>query len=300
MFHNKQDVLDFGKRLFKKAGEDDIGGGAAELSYRFFLALFPLFIFLAAMGGFVASAMNVANPTQEIMDLIGDSLPDDSASVLETELQGILQEQNVGLLSLGIIGSIFAASAGINTLMKEMNRIMSQEESRGTIQRTALSLVLTVLSAAFLIAAFVTFFVGQVYGPRIADEVGLGNVATTLIGLARWPLAIVLTMLAVAFLYWLAPAKRLPPRWFSPGAVFFAIGWAMATFLFGVYVANFGSYNAVYGTLGGVVVLLIWFYLTAYLLLLGAEINALTAEKQEEEAPGAREREVSDRTTVGV
>jgi membrane protein len=205
-------------------------------------------------------------------------LPADSASVLRTQLEAVIEQRNAGLLSFGVLGAIWASSSGINGLMKNMNRIYSVGESRGMLARYGISLGLTFLSAGLLVCAFVVFFVGQVYGTEIAGEVGLSQTASTLITLARWPAAIVLVIMATAFMYWLAPNTPIRLQWISPGALFFGLTWVVASFLFGVYVSNFGSYNATYGTLGGIVVLLIWFYLTAFLMLLGAEINAVLAE----------------------
>jgi membrane protein len=287
----------YGKRLIEKIGEDDVNGAAAEMAYRFFLALFPFFIFLAALSGFVASTFNVDDPTTEIMDLLGDSLPDDASSVLEEQLRSVTEQRNGGLLTLGILGAIWATSGGISALMKNMNRMYSVGESRSRWARYAISLGLTFLSAGVLVLAFVLFFTSQVYGPRIADEAGLADTARTLISLALWPATLLMIMFAVAFLYWLAPNAGLRLRWISPGAIFFTLTWLIASFGFGLYVANFGSYNATYGALGGVVVLLIWFYLTAFLLLVGAEINAAVAEKETgSEAPTGGRQAVAAKT----
>ena len=103
--------------------------------------------------------------------------------------------------------------------------------------------------------------------------------AATAFALARWPVAIAVMLVAVAFLYWAAPNAKLPFRWISPGALLATVGWIAMTFGFGIYVSNFGSYNATYGTLGGVVVTLIWFYLSGFVLLLGAELNAVLADE---------------------
>ncbi len=270
----------YGMRLIEKIGEDDVNGAAAEMAYRFFLALFPFFIFLAALSGFVASTFNIEDPSTEIMELLGDSLPEDASSVLEEQLRTVTEQRNAGLLSIGILGAIWATSGGISALMKNMNRMYSVGESRSRWQRYAISLGLTFLSAGVLVLSFVVFFAGQVYGPELADEVGLESTARTLISLALWPATLIMVMFAVAFLYWLAPNAGLNMRWISPGAVFFTVTWLIVSFGFGLYISNFGSYNATYGTLGGVVVLLIWFYLTAFLLLVGAEINAVIAEKE--------------------
>lgn len=279
-------LIDLGKRIKDKVSEDDLSGSAAELAYRFFLAIFPFFIFLAALGGFVASSIDVENPTDEIMELLGESLPSDTASVIRTQLEGIIDNQSGGLLTVGVLGTIWASSSAIGALMKTLNRVYSVAEDRNLIARYAIALGLTIMSAGTIVLAFVILFVGQIYGPEIAGEIGLEDTASWVISLARLPAAIMLIMLAMAFLYWMAPNTRLPLAWISPGAIFFTIAWLIATFGFGIYVSNFGSYNATYGALGAVVVLLIWFYLTAFLILLGAEINSLIVEKRLEDEEG--------------
>src|SRR5690606_27794998 len=226
---NTKGLIDLGKNLKDEAGKDDLGGGAAEIAFRFFLAIFPFFIFLAALNGFVASALDGEGRTDEIMDMIGDSLPEDSANVLRGQLEGVLGQQNAGLLSVGILGAIWASSSGINAMMKRLNQVYGVGETRSGPVRIGLSLLLTVLGAGLLVLAFVVFFVGQVYGPDIAGEIGLEDTAADLISLARWPIALLLVLLAVGFLYWLAPNAGLPFRLITPGALFFAIGWALAT-----------------------------------------------------------------------
>lgn len=283
MAFDRKRVFHLGKRLKDEVSEDDISGAAAELAYRFFLALFPFLIFIAALGGFIASNIGVQDPTGEIMEMIGDSLPEDSAGVLETQLRSVLEQRNGGLLSVGILGAIWAAASGVGSLMKTMNRIYGVGETRGMVGRTAIALGLTIAGAGFMVLAFVILLVGQLYGPQLAGEIGLENTAADVLGLVRWPAAVVLVMVAVAFMYWLAPNAEVPLKWISPGAVFFTLGWIIASIGFAFYVANFGSYNQTYGALGAVVVLLIWFYLTGFLLLLGVEINSVLTEEVAEE-----------------
>ena len=266
-------------RLVHEIGSDDVSGGAAELAYRFTLALFPFFIFLAAMGGFVASAFHIENPTDQIMNQLGNSLPSDTSSVLRTQLTGVIGTHNAGLLSVGIIGSIWAASSGIGALMKTTNRIFDVEEKRSTLRRYVIAITLTILGAGLLVVTFALFFTGQIYGQEIAGNIGLQGAAATAFTFARWPIAVCMILIAVAILYWQAPATDVPLRWITPGALFFAIAWLVATYLFGLYVANFGSYNATYGALGGIVVLLVWLYLTGFLILTGAELDAVLAQR---------------------
>jgi membrane protein len=277
-----------GKRLVKEIGEDDLSGASAELAYRFFLALFPFFIFLAALGGFVASAFDIANPTDEVMNRLGDSLPEDASSVLRTQLESVIEQRNTGLASIAIVGAIWAASSGIGSLMKAMNRIFEVKETRPLWLKYGTAVGLTVLGAGLLVTSFTLFFVLQVYGTRIADELGLSSAGNVGLTVAGYVLPVIGVMIAVAILYWQAPNTNYPIRWISPGAVVFTVSWLVGSFLFGLYVANFGSYNATYGALAGVVILLIWFYLTGFLLLLGAEINVILTQAYEPEVHDAQ------------
>lgn len=294
------DLFDLGKRLVEHVGGDDVSGLAAEMAYRFFLAIFPFFIFLAALGGFVAAAANVDNPTDEVMDLIGDALPDETSAVLRGELQNVLGSENPGLLSFGIVGTILAAAGGMNSVVKGFNRAYNVKETRPFWMKMPLTVGLVLLGGFSIVGAFILLIMGTVYGQQLANELGLGTVAGTLFTFARWPIVALMVLIAVAFLYWAAPNVKLPFRLISPGAVFFLIVWLTATWLFGFYVSNFGDYNATYGTLGAVVILMIWFYLTGFVLLLGAEINALLAhvvapeELEEEERQKFHDHAIPD------
>jgi len=279
-----RELLEFLTQLYLRARDDDVSGGAAELAFRFFLALFPFVIFLAALGGFLADSVGVENPTEEIMDQLGRSLPEDAASVLRKQLDTVISSRDAGLLSIGIAGAILAASGGVGTMMKMMNRAWEVRETRPYWRRVALAVALTVLGGALLVAAFLIFVAGQVYGLRIAEELGMGGVAATLFALARWPVVTVLAVTGTAVLFWAAPDARLPFRWLTPGAVLFTVGWLVLTFLFGLYVASLGSFNETYGAVASVVVLLLWFYITGLIFFLGPELNALLARRAEAEA----------------
>jgi len=272
-------VISGGRSLWSELSADDVGDFAAGLSYRFFLALVPFFIFVTALGGFVAGLGNFEDPSNQLLDRFGDALPGDARSVLDTQLTAMLEEQRPGLLSVGLVGTIWAASGALGALMKAMNRMYDVQETRPFWKRTGVALALTLLGGLFFVAAFVLAVAGRAIADAIVDAAGLGSVAEAGVTALGYVLALMSLMVATAFLYWAAPNVRLPFRWVSPGAVLFAVGWLVATTAFTLYVSNFGSYNATYGTLGGVVILLVWFYLTSYILLAGAELNALLAQK---------------------
>jgi membrane protein len=292
-------VVGTGKRLFKEVGEDDLSGLAAELAYRLLMALFPFFIFLAALGGFVADIFSIDNPADRIVnDLIG-ALPADAASVLREQLDSILSSKNGALLSFGIVAAIWAASGAMNTVVKALNRTYNVKETRPFWRRYLLTVGMTLFVGIFFVAAFVLLFVGQIFAEDIAREIGIGGFAATLFSLARLPIVLVLLALAVAIVYWAAPNVKLPFRWVSPGSALFITAFVVFTIGFGFYVANFGSYNETYGALAGIVILLIWLYASSFILLLGAELNAVLAKEAEPEAIQEPE-DARERVTAGA
>lgn len=267
------------KDLLREVKDDDLTGLAAELSYRFFLAIFPFVIFLAALGGLIAKAVGAANPAQRVVGLFGDTLPADAASIVRDQVNGVVNAPNAGLLSISLIGALWAASGGVGAVLKATNRAYDIPESRGFVKKTGLALGLTVSAGAAIVLGFVLLVATQAAGGDIADALGLGRPFAVTVAVVRWPLVLALAMAGVSVVYWAAPNTGLPYKWATPGAALFAVLWLIVTALFGLYVANFSSYNATYGALGGVVVLLLWFYLTSLVLLIGAELNAVLDEE---------------------
>ena len=276
--------LGLGKQVVNNVNEDDAGILASALAYRFFLALFPFAIFLAALAGFITRIFNIENPTNRIINTIGSTLPSDVSSVLRTQLEGIISSRNAALLSVGLVGTLWAAAGGVNALIKATNRAYDVTETRPIWERYALAIGLTMFAGVMVLASFLVLVIFQTYGTKIADKIGLGGVAAALLPLARWPIAIVIILLAVGIIYRVAPNARLSFKRVLPGTVLFAAVWLIATELFGIYLAHSNSYQSTYGTLGAVVILLVWFYLTAFILIVGAELNAVLEKRAGEVA----------------
>ena len=270
--------LSIGREVAREFKEDDLSGLAGELSYRFFLALFPLFIFLAALGGFVAEAVSAGDPSARLMDEIGSALPADARSVLERELRDVLDSRSGSLLSFGVIGAVWASSAAVKSLMKALNRVYDVPETRPFWKSTGLAIALTITGSACALGAVALLAATQAFGHEIAAAVGAGTTFEWAVAMVRWPIVILLVVIGVELIYWLGPDTDARFRPVSPGAVAFALVWLAAAIGFGLYVANFGSYNKTYGALGGVMVWLTWLYLSNLMLLLGAEIDATLAE----------------------
>ncbi len=298
--------MDLLKDLIARIQEDDVPGVSAELAFRLLFALFPFLIFLAALSSYVAGWLGIQNPTQDIITEVGDTLPADAASILETQLQGIFDNRNPGLLSVTAILAIWSASSGTKTVMKALNRAYDVEEERPFLRKQAVGLLLTVVGGlAFLVGALV-LVLGQVVGENVAGAVGLGDVWATVVSWLRLPVVLLLMILATAFVYWSAPAAKLPWRWFSWGAALFVVVWLVATVGFAFYVANFANYAGTYGSLGGIIILMTWLYLTSLVLILGAEFNVALERRRSERVPegvksdqeAARDRARADRPNV--
>lgn len=271
-------VVRFGKQVAQEFKQDDVSGLAAELTYRAFLALFPFLLFLAALGGVLADVFGVQNPADKFLQLFGDSLPADAQSVIHGQVEAVVSGSNFGLLSVGIIGALWAASGGAAAVIKALNRAYDIPDSRPFWRLKLLSVGLVLAATVAIIGGVALIFATQIWGQDLADSLGLGYLFELGLRIGAWPLLVFVLLVCVSFVYWAAPNVGLPYRWVTAGAFFFAVGWAVATVGFGIYVSNFASYNATYGALGGVVVLLLWFYITFTLLLLGAEVNAVLDE----------------------
>lgn len=275
---DKDQLIVIGEQLVEQVKRDDVIGLAAELAFRAFLALFPFFIFLAALGGSVAALLGVRNPAQRLVTFLGPALPSEVAGSISGPLQSLLSTQDRGLLSLGIAGALLAATSGTNATIKAMNRAYDVPETRPFWKRYLMALGLTLLVGILLVAAFALFMLGDDFGRRIAVALGLEGAFQAVVRYAPLPLAAVLLLLTTTLLYWAAPNMDLVFKWVLPGAVLFTLGWLGATSLLNLYIARFDPYRFSYGALGGVAVLLVWFYLTTFILLVGAELNAIVDE----------------------
>ena len=261
------------RQLFAQADEDDVAGLAAEIAFRTFLELFPLVIFLAAIGSVFESTLHVQNPTQLMLQMLTESLPQGTADPIRQQLEGVLQSQQ-GAVGLPMIGVLWLAAGGGATLLKAMNRIYEIEETRSFWHRYLVGLWLTLVGSAVMLLTLIFVAVGQLTKQQVGgDEAPAWFWA--LAGFIRWPMLLLILLLEAGIAYRVAPNAR--PRWrfITPGALLFAVGWLMASSLFVLYVDKAGGYAATYGFLGGVVVLLLWLQITAYALLLGAELNDL-------------------------
>jgi membrane protein len=271
----------------RRLGQHDIGGLSAELAYRFFLALFPFVIFLAALGAFLARAIGVADPSGEILRTFGAALPAEVAKLVGDELRRIVEHSDAGLLSFGAVAALYVATGGTNAVLKAIERAYGVTRKRPFWRAYPLAIALTIGGSALIVVLFVLFVGLEVAGTDAAVRLGIEPAWRALL-IVRWVLAIPVLVVVAGTLYRVGTVTRPPWRAILPGAALFAVGWLLATYLFALYVNALGNYGATYGALGGVAGLLVWLYLSGFVLILGAEVTGWLFDAAESEvAPGA-------------
>ena len=273
--------------------DDDLLGLAAELSYRWLFALFPVMIMLVAISRWAAESYSVADPTDALISAVTEQLPSEASQAILPELQDAISDGGLALFSLGLLFTAYAASSGMKALMKALNRAYDLTEVRSFGRRLFIALALTVLLATSAVVFFVLLLGGQQVASDFARSLGFGDVAIDLFGLLRFPLSILALSLASGFLYWAAPATKVRPRSVIPGVLLFVPGWIVMTLGFGFYINEFSSYGETYGSISGIIILLLWLYLVALILLLGGELNATIG--QDRDAQVARRERLAQR-----
>jgi membrane protein len=242
---------------------------AAALAYRVLFALFPFLIFMVALLGFLDQPQLFAWMRDQAAQVVPGQAMDQVNRVIDE-----LQRPRGGLLSVGIVLALWSASAGVLSIMDALNVAYDVTERRPVWKRTVLAILYTAGLAALLIVAAGLMVLGPELAAWLAQRAGIERVFVTLWTWLRWPVAVVLLMLAVSMVYYLAPNVQHRFRLVSPGAILSVVIWIAASVAFGYYVQSFADYSATYGSLGAVVILLFYFYLSAAVLLFGAEVNA--------------------------
>ena len=266
----EQAPWDVVKHAVKDFLDDDMATYAAALSYHLLLALFPFIIFLLNLLG----AVGLAAFFDRLINQARATLPPDAFQILEQVVGEIRNRPGQGLLSVSIVLALWAASAGMRSVTNALNRAYDVDETRPIWQRYPLSVLYTVGLAALVILSAAARLVGPQVVERLTNRLGLTELVATLWTWLRWPVVVMLLLLVVALIYYLGPNVDQPFRYVTPGSVTAVIVWIIASAGFSAYIERFGDYGATYGSLGGMIVLLLYFFVSGAVLLLGAEINA--------------------------
>jgi membrane protein len=287
---NNLSAMNVGKRAVKDFMDDDMNTYAAALTYRILLAIFPFLIFILTLLG--------ALGMKDFFDWMLEQAKGAFSSALYTQFETIVEQvqggANGGLLSFGLILALWAAAGGVRSVMHALNVAYDVEDERTFWKKYVFSIVYTIGLAVILIAAVALMFLGPESMEWLAGQIGLGEVFVTLWTWLRIPVAIFLMMFAVALVYYFFPNVDQPFKIVSPGSVVAVVAWVIATIAFSFYVSNFANYNATYGSLGGIIMLLFYFFISSAVLLVGAEVNAVifkAAHADQEENVDERDRE---------
>ncbi|MGI8977280.1 MAG: YihY/virulence factor BrkB family protein [Thermomicrobiales bacterium] len=263
-------------RAFREFLDDDMSTYAAALSYHILLALFPFVIFLLTLLG----AVGLSGFFDWILQQAQTALPDDAYVPVEEVVNQVQGGTQGGLLSFGIIAALWSASAGVRSLMNALNVAYDVDENRATWKRYILSIVFTIGLAAMLLSAAALMLLGPQAMEWLASQANLGDAVVALWTWLRWPVAVVLLALAVATVYHVVPNADQPLQFVSPGSVLAVAAWIAASLGFSFYISNFGNYSATYGSIGGIIMLLLYFFISSATLMLGAEINAVISREK--------------------
>jgi membrane protein len=281
------------RRTVTEFQEDNLSDWAAALTYYALLALFPALIALVSIVGLFAKPTQTAHTITQIVTQIG---PSSGAQTFKGPIQSITSNRSAAgiLFVVGLAGALWSASGYVGAFMRASNVIYETPEGRPIWKLRPLQIVVTlvivVLAAILLLALILT-------GPivdAIAGPIGISSTATTIWDIAKWPVMLAVVIAIIGLLYYATPNVKLRGvRWVAPGAILAVVVWLVASALFALYVANFGSYDKTYGTLGGIVVMLVWMWITNLAILLGQELNAERERSAElaERVPRA-EREI--------
>jgi membrane protein len=260
------------KRTGKQFGEDKLSTWAAALTYYAVLSIFPALLALVSILGVIGPSA-----IQPLMDNLSSVAPGPAKDILTNALKGLQQNKGASSVTLiiGVLAAIWSASGYIGAFMDAANNVWDAPEGRPFWKKIPVRLGVTVVMLVLLTAsALAVVFTGPL-AKSMGDVIGLGNTFVTVWGIAKWPVLVLLVSLMISLLYWAAPNVKQPGfPWISPGGVLAVVLWIVASVLFAFYVANFASYNKTYGSLGGVIVFLVWLWITNLVILLGAEFNS--------------------------
>ncbi len=258
------------RRTWRDALDDDVLGLAAQLSYYFFLALFPAILFLLA----IASFFPLSNLTDDLGRSLGPFVSPQVLELIQDQMRRLGNNENGGLLTFGVAGALWSSSAALVSIVGALNRAYDIEEGRPWWKVRLVAIGLTLGVALLVLVALSLVLVGPALATSLGNATGWGAPFEWTWLILQWPLIVALGTTALGLIYYFGPDAEQDWAWITPGAVAATVLWLVVSLIFKIYIANFTDYNGTYGTVGGVIVLLLWFYISSLAVLAGAELNA--------------------------
>jgi membrane protein len=279
-------LTELGRRVWHEVQEDNCLGQGAQLAFYLIFAAFPFLLFLATLLAYIP----IPNLMDRIIEYLTVLLPGDAINLVRDNVRELVSNQKGGLLSLGIIAAVWTSSSAFVAIMDSLNRAYGVQEGRPFWKVRGIAILMTLGISVFIAVSMVLLIFGPQIGGWVASRVGLGAAFETAWNILRWPVIVVLLILAMALIYDFAPDVEQKWKWITPGSVFAVIVTIAASLGFSFYVNNFGSYNQTYGSIGTVIVLLTWLYLVGVVILVGGEINSVIEHASPEgKDPGEKE-----------
>lgn len=261
------------KKTAREFSRDQCTDLAAALTYYAVLSLFPAILAIVSLLGVFGQGQKTVDGVLQIVEDLG---PASAVDTLRGPIEQLVQAPTAGFaLVVGVLGALWSASGYVGAFGRAMNRMYEVEEGRPVWKLRPVMLLVTLISLALIACAAMMLAISGPIAQAVGDAIGLGDTALTVWNIARWPIVLVIVILAVAVLYYATPNVQQPKfKWISSGAGVAIVVWILATIAFGFYVANFSSYNKTYGSLAGAIVFLLWLWITNLALLFGAELDS--------------------------
>ena len=260
--------------LIYRIGKDDASGLSAQLSYYFMLSLFPMLLFLLS----IVPVIGVEQST--IRDMIKEHVPPDYAGQVSSIIGDIMSNASGSILSVGLILALWSASNGMTAIMNSFNVAYDVEDSRNFIVSKLFSVLFTLAMIIVLPIALILPTFGEQIGSLLFGPLGLGDQIKWIFNLVRVVLPLIIIFIAFMVLYTLAPNVKIKMKSVIPGAIFATIVFLGGSFLFGIYISNFANYSKTYGSIAGIIILMLWLYITGFIIIIGAEINAIIHQRK--------------------
>jgi membrane protein len=263
----KQFLLDLNQEIT----DDNVYNGAAALGFYLTLAIFPAIILLMTIIPFLP----IEQVDKAIMDLLGQALPDEAFGMVAGVVSEVTMDRRGGLLSFSLIGTLWAASTGMYAIMQQLNITYDVKEGRSFLRARAIALMLSLMFGLLVIGAFSLIVLGGVLQDFIGTQLGFSDALIRIFVIFRWLIIVVALLLGFAMIYYYAPSVEQKFLFITPGSVFGVILIIIASLGFVFYTSNFDDYTTTYGSIGAMIILMIWLYIVGLVILVGSEINAL-------------------------
>lgn len=273
-------IVQVGQAVSARVGRNDVSGNAAQLAYYMLFSIFPMLLIAATLLAYLHIDKD------SVFNMIKEFAPDQIMDFLEENLNTLLTQKNGGLLSIGIIATLWSASNGMNAVMKSLNKAYGVTNKRNYVVQRLLSMFFTMSMLATVGATLLLLVFGQQIGMFLINHLHFSEDFLSFWNNLRWTVTLIVIFVVFTFLYWVAPNRRSTLINVLPGALFSTIGWTVASVGFAYYVNNFGNYSATYGSIGVIIILMLWFYLTGIILMIGGELNATLAIRKKKKELG--------------